>query len=442
MWKYNNKMRRVSDICAAMCSDIMRMSMDILLTFYILNVKMNIRTLHVMILFSGRRDIMKKVLFMAAFFGAVMCAASAHAAVGDPVGKIYSTDIIATVNGEPIESYNIGGRTAVIAEDLSDKYYGFTYEYYDDTRTLYVRTSNAVAPRERGVVRGTVGQIAGDIYETDIKVIFNGNEVKGYNIGGRTAVVIEDLGTLDGTSPNEAYGYTKYLCNFTWDNDTRTVALYTPCDNHSAFISASYLYDYAVPKIQYTLKDNVISAYYDPDEAFSRFSEYSIPESFSDEQYLITPLMYEKDGVKTEIGFCYGVVLYGDVGVNVCIDRDAALPLIKSLLPSEIPSYDEVMARFSDDVNYETINRIETENYTCLLVRDKNADKNDDIRVVSVRKSGGYCILTRGTSNDDVNEISLEEGNTILYISGPMAAPHGVMTNISTTLNLDYFSYE
>lgn len=424
-----------------MCLNNIYTCIDILLTFYILNVKINVRILR-MILFSGRRYIMKKVLFMTAFFAAVMCAASAHAAVGDAVGKIYSTDIIATVNGEPIESYNIGGRTAVIAEDLSDKYYGFTYEYYDDIRTLYVRTSDAVAPRERGVVRGTVGQIVGDIYETDIKVIFNGNEVKGYNIGGRTAVVIEDLGTLDGTSQNESYGYTKYLCNFTWDNDTRTVALYTPCDNQSAFVNASYLYDYAVPKIQYTLKENVITAYYDPDEAFSMFSEESIPESFYDEQYVITPLMYEKDGVKTEIGFCYGVVSYGDVWANICIDRDTALPLIKSLLPSEIPSYDELMARYSDDVNYEIINKIETENYTCLLVKDKNADKNDDIRVVSLRKSGGYCIVARGTSNDNINEISLESDNTILYVSGPMAGPHGESLNVNTTLKLDYFSYE
>ena len=35
-------------------------------------------------------------------------------------GYIYSTDILAFVNGKPIEGYNIGGRTVIIAEDLGD----------------------------------------------------------------------------------------------------------------------------------------------------------------------------------------------------------------------------------------------------------------------------------------------------------------------------------
>ena len=46
------------------------------------------------------------------------------------VGHIYSTDILAFVNDKPIDGYNIGGRTVVIAEDLDN--YGFHCFYNDD----------------------------------------------------------------------------------------------------------------------------------------------------------------------------------------------------------------------------------------------------------------------------------------------------------------------
>ena len=168
---------------------------------------------------------MKKLLFGAVLAVLVSAAPAAYAAVGDVAGEIYSTDILAVVNGEPMASYNIGGRTAVIAEELDTGGYGFRHSYNDAERTLYIESGSNTNVGDVSVERGKVGEVVGNIYETDIKVICNGHEVPGYNIGGKTAVVIEDLGTPDGTSANEQYGYTKYLCNFTWDNDTRTVTL-------------------------------------------------------------------------------------------------------------------------------------------------------------------------------------------------------------------------
>ena len=44
-------------------------------------------------------------------------------APGDPIGWVLHTDIIAYINDTPIRSYNIGGYTYVIAEDLIG--YGF-----------------------------------------------------------------------------------------------------------------------------------------------------------------------------------------------------------------------------------------------------------------------------------------------------------------------------
>ena len=40
------------------------------------------------------------------------------AANGDVAGYIYSTDILAYINGVEVESYNIGGKTAVVIEDI------------------------------------------------------------------------------------------------------------------------------------------------------------------------------------------------------------------------------------------------------------------------------------------------------------------------------------
>ena len=53
------------------------------------------------------------------------------AAYGDVAGYIYSTDILAYINDKPIESYNIGGKTAIIMEDLAtgEINYGFDVWY-------------------------------------------------------------------------------------------------------------------------------------------------------------------------------------------------------------------------------------------------------------------------------------------------------------------------
>ena len=70
---------------------------------------------------------MKKYMVLTVVL-AVLCSmfacvpASAESGV---VGHIYSTDILTYVNGQPIDGYNIGGRTVVIAEDLDS--YGFNH---------------------------------------------------------------------------------------------------------------------------------------------------------------------------------------------------------------------------------------------------------------------------------------------------------------------------
>ncbi|MEA4846510.1 MAG: hypothetical protein VB106_04665 [Clostridiaceae bacterium] len=81
------------------------------------------------------------LLFILALLTAVLVTAAAKPLkIGDVIGKIYYTDIKTYIDGKPIDSVNIGGRTMISAEDL--QYMGYLVEWNDTTRTLNI-TSNA-----------------------------------------------------------------------------------------------------------------------------------------------------------------------------------------------------------------------------------------------------------------------------------------------------------
>ena len=63
-------------------------------------------------------------------------AAAEENKIGDVVGHTYYTDITAQIDGHPLPSYNIGGETAVVAEDLRE--YGFSVVWDGEARTLTV----------------------------------------------------------------------------------------------------------------------------------------------------------------------------------------------------------------------------------------------------------------------------------------------------------------
>ena len=390
---------------------------------------------------EGVDTTMKKIFCLCtAAISALALAApcSVSAAVGDVAGEIYSTDILAVVNGEPMESYNIGGRTAVIAEDLDMKGYGFHHTYDDSTRTLYLQSGSNTWVGENSVERGRVGEIVGNIYETDIKVICNGQEIQGYNIGGRTAIVIEDLGAMDGTSVNEQYGYSKYLCNFTWDNDTRTVTLDALTNNYS--------YDKFLPYITYVCNDNVITASYSPDSMYaggmdSWFSE----DVYKNKLYLIEPLYLDLNGDKTEVGLMYAYtdLSSDDIDLRMSIDYDKLNSLTESLKTDDKPSYDEIMERFADTDKYRIISECETENYKCMFVDFKEESSDTNIHLISVNKNGGYVtIWTISSEYYTVFEIEKIGTDKVNVRYGPTAGPHGESVLINTELDLmNWYQY-
>lgn len=159
---------------------------------------------------------MKKLLSIILTTAIMVClSTSVLAANGDIAGKIYSTDIKACINGVWVDSYNIGGKTVVVVEDITNQ-----FRYYDALRTLII---DDLAP-ERLVSGGNTeaqkqGKVIGNIYETDIKTYYRGKELTSYSLNGKMAVVVEDLGA-DNTF-SEIGG--KYI----WNAENRSISLET-----------------------------------------------------------------------------------------------------------------------------------------------------------------------------------------------------------------------
>lgn len=177
---------------------------------------------------------MKRITALFLMF-VLMLPCVALAKPGDIAGNIYSTDIVAYIDGMAIPSYNIGGKTVVIAEMLDA--YGFEVIWSEQERKISVYTKEmpqnppSYTPEKASIS----GKIAGKFYETDINAYVNDMWVESYNIGGRTALVIEDMASTDDESkrmsrdgnPHRNIGYSVSLMKYIWNAGDRTISLYT-----------------------------------------------------------------------------------------------------------------------------------------------------------------------------------------------------------------------
>lgn len=160
---------------------------------------------------------MKKILTLILIFTVMIPTTIALAANGDIIGHIYSTDIRAFINGVEVESYNIGGKTAVVIEDIiAENSHGYIYD--DNSRTLkFFSLSPYYLIEKKTENQAKPGKIIGNIYETDIKTSIYDVTIPTYNIGGKTAVAIEDLGYDSAFSPIGG--------KFVWNEKERTISL-------------------------------------------------------------------------------------------------------------------------------------------------------------------------------------------------------------------------
>ena len=156
------------------------------------------------------------------------------ARAGAAVMYYYSTGIVAYIDGMAIPSYNIGGRTAVLVDDLPA--YGFKVEWdaakdsvsvwtlaLPDKKPAYVPP---LKPKKPGAAMGRVSASA-------VWVSFNNRTAQAYDIGGKTAVVLEDLAdTGEAKRDSQFYnihlglgGYSDSCVKTVWDPANNTISL-------------------------------------------------------------------------------------------------------------------------------------------------------------------------------------------------------------------------
>ena len=119
---------------------------------------------------------------------------------GDKVGTYAYTDIVAYIDGAPIESYNINWETAVVVEDL--KNYGFEVIWDQTPGSRNLRVTRSSRPISSTYIpparKHKNGDYAGDVLYTDIVTYFNGTKVDSFNINGRTIVYVNDIARFYG----------------------------------------------------------------------------------------------------------------------------------------------------------------------------------------------------------------------------------------------------
>ncbi|MBQ9460004.1 MAG: Ig-like domain-containing protein [Oscillospiraceae bacterium] len=132
--------------------------------------------------------------------------------VGKVAGDYLFTDIVTYVNGKPIESININGRTLINVEAL--RYHGFTVVWDGSARTLRAAKSSSAPTTGSGAPTsssGTVGAKLGSYYYTDIVTYLEGYAINGFNTDGKTYICAEDM---------EAYGF-----SVVWNPTARTLTV-------------------------------------------------------------------------------------------------------------------------------------------------------------------------------------------------------------------------
>ncbi|MBR1969384.1 MAG: hypothetical protein IKA17_03410 [Clostridia bacterium] len=149
------------------------------------------------------------------------------ARVGDVVGKAQPTDIVATINGYQLESYNVNGLTYICVEDL--RYYGFDvyFDMYSKTLSLtrgYDYTT--IDPQRTNPDFYTIGTSKSwkNILYTDIATYVNNEYVASSNINGKTIINFNEL---------SRFGTVLY------DNDRREISLAIDNANYNSIASVA-----------------------------------------------------------------------------------------------------------------------------------------------------------------------------------------------------------
>ncbi len=384
---------------------------------------------------------MKKIAMLVLFFVLSVFMKIPVFADGNIEGYIYSTDILAYVNGKPINSYNIGGRTVVIAEELNG--YGFDHTYDDESRTLRVKSYfNRGSESFEEIPRGKVGKVMGNIYTTDITVYFNGIPVKGYNIGGRTAICLEDIGDIS-VGANSKYGYSEYLGKAVWDGEKRIISFESYIRNEGEILGVSRVYHRFVDNVIYTYADDFMArSDFVPSEENEMGSVYTYSPGTGSSRFVIKPLYFDNHGELTEVGFCVANPNATVDDALIHIENPEFVRNMIKTFKNPQKTHDEAMEYFSE--TGKIIKQIENEKYTVLMTEHDT----EGLLFVYINKQGGFVVenFYSGYADRQVDvwfdEVSGNiKPNTVVHSVYPFGGPHGI-TTAHFVSELDGFDYE
>lgn len=289
--------------------------------------------------------------------------------VGDVIGKILSTDIVAYVEGVMVPSYNIKGRTAIVAQDLralgKDANFGVNFD--EATRVLTIKNTDVfgtgnVTPLtfSNSGNKPAVGTPVGDVLFTDITTNFEGVPVTSFNIGGLTCIYADDLGKLCGT--------------YVWDETARTV---------NVFRSGSY-----IPSAS-----KVVSARGLPAEE-TVISRTETLERWASPQ--TSQLIKNKDGTYTAF----------EVGEHINLDKyDQSFNLISSFaIKKELPIFGALYV--GKDYNYvaygqENLLEDNSREVIRIVVYDKNFAKIREIPISNCKTAIPFDASGASMSEND-----------------------------------------
>ncbi|MDO5477808.1 MAG: hypothetical protein Q4G23_01445 [Clostridia bacterium] len=156
---------------------------------------------------------MKKLLVIISVITVLFILPVSAANVGDKISEAVYTDIVAYVNNYPMPAYVVDGYAVIVAEDLRD--YCCDVVYDEVTRSLYITKAGEDATFSNKLVykpNRETGEYYTDVLYTDIKTYVNGNEVKSFNVNGKTMIVIDEFG--------------KNMDGYEWDNVNRAAFSY------------------------------------------------------------------------------------------------------------------------------------------------------------------------------------------------------------------------
>lgn len=163
------------------------------------------------------KNILKKLMSLClviVVMGTVCSVCVQAAKVGDVIGYAQPTDIIATINGYQLQSYNVNDYTYICVEDLS--HYGFDVSFDMDSRTLEFSRNYDVTnidPQNTNPDFWSIGAVTErkNILYTDIGTYANEEYILGSNIDGRTIINFDELARFGEVS---------------YDNNRREISLY------------------------------------------------------------------------------------------------------------------------------------------------------------------------------------------------------------------------